>query len=148
MDTTPIYKTSNKIPIAIPYPSTTRVETLTTTDEEENDFISRNQFRLAFVFSGLWLSYCWWLSERYRFDFGQYTIAIRLLFCVLHVLTVWKIFQYMMRIAFRLHRLTRRLRASLPQHLMMIGLSLFLFGLLTFVLNFKQFLREAFAIVD
>ncbi|UJR33870.1 hypothetical protein I4U23_021291 [Adineta vaga] len=148
MDTTHIYETSNKIPIAIPYQSSIQLETLTRTDEEENKFISRNQFRSAFIFSGLWLSYCWWLSERYRFDFGQYTIVIRLLFCILHVLTVWKFFQYMMRIAFRFYRFTRRLRASLPHHFMIIGLSLFLFLLLTIVLNFKQFLREAFAIVD
>jgi hypothetical protein len=146
MDSNNLYETSNKIPIALPYQSAAPIVRLSTT--EENEFIARNQFRLAFVFSGLWLSYCWWLSERYRFDFGRYTTLIRLLFCVLHVLTVWKFFQYIIKIAFRLFRLTRRIRAALPRHLTIIGLSFVLFALLTFVLNFKQFLREAFAIVD
>ncbi|CAF0728507.1 unnamed protein product [Adineta steineri] len=144
MDTNNIYDSSNKI--ALSYQSSTSILPLSTT--EENEFINRNQFRLAFVFSGLWLSYCWWLSERYRFDFGRYTTIIRLLFCVLHVLTVWKFFQYIIKLAFRLYRLTRRIRANLPRHLTLIGLSLLLFALLTFVLNFKEFLREAFAIVD
>jgi hypothetical protein len=146
MDTTNIYDSSDKIPIAISYQTTTPIKRLSTT--EENEFVARNQFRLALIFSGLWLSYCWWLSERYRFDFGRYTTIIRLLFCIIHVLTVWKFFQYMIKIAFRLYRLTRRIRAALPRHLTMIALSLVLFALLTFVLNFKQFLREAFAIVD
>jgi len=146
MDTTNIYDSSDKIPIAISYQTTQSIKRLSTT--EENEFIARNQFRLALIFSGLWLSYCWWLSERYRFDFGRYTTIIRLLFCIIHVLTVWKFFQYIIKIAFRLYRLTRRIRAALPRHLTMIALSLVLFALLTFVLNFKQFLREAFAIVD
>lgn len=146
MDAANLAETDNKIPVAIPYQPT--ASSALRARAEENEFIARNQFRLAFAFSGLWLSYCWWLSERYRFDFGQYTVAVRLLFCVLHVLTVWKFFQYATRIAFRACRLTRRLRASLPRHLMIIGLSLLLFALLTFVLHFKQFLREAFAIVD
>jgi hypothetical protein len=146
MDTTNLYDSSGEIPITISYQTTPPIKRLSTT--EENEFISRNQFRLALVFSGLWLSYCWWLSERYRFDFGRYTIIVRLLFCIIHVLTVWKFFQYIIKIAFRLYRLTTRIRAALPRHLTMIGLSLVLFALLTFVLNFKQFLREAFAIVD
>ncbi len=146
MDTTNIHDSSDKIPVSISYPTTAPIKRLSTT--EENEFITRNQFRLALVFSGLWLSYCWWLSERYRFDFGRYTTIVRLLFCIVHVLTVWKFFQYIIKIAFRLYHLTRRLRAALPRHLTIIGLSLVLFALLTFVLHFKQFLREAFAIVD
>lgn len=146
MDATNLYDLSNKIPIAIPYQSTTPITRCSAVDA--NEFVARNQFRLAFIFSGLWLSYCWWLSERYRFDFGRYTTIVRLLFCILHVLTVWKFFQYIIKVAYRLYRLTRRIRAALPRHLTMVGLSLVLFALLTFVLNFKQFLREAFAIVD
>jgi hypothetical protein len=146
MDTSNIYDSSEKNPIAIPYQSTALLTHLSIT--EENEFIARNQLRLALIFSGLWLSYCWWLSERYHFDFGRYTTIIRLLFCVLHVLTVWKFFQYIIKVAFRLYRLTRRIRAAIPRHLTIIALSFVLFGLLTFVLNFKQFLREAFAIVD
>ena len=141
-----MYDSADKIPISIACQSGSSISRLSTT--EENEFIARNQFRLALVFSGLWLSYCWWLSERYRFSFGRYTNIIRLLFCVLHVLTVWKIFQYIIKIAFRLHRLSGRIRAALPRYLTMIVLSFVLFALLTFVLNFKQFLREAFAIVD
>ncbi|CAF1566394.1 unnamed protein product [Rotaria magnacalcarata] len=146
METPNIDDSSNKIPIAIPYRSTALKPRLSTA--EANEFVARNQFRLALVFSGIWLSYCWWLSERYRFDFGQYTTIIRLLFCVIHVLTVWKFFQYIIKIAFRLYGLSKRIRAALPRHLTMIVLSLVLFALLTFVLNFKQFLRDAFAIVD
>ncbi len=146
MESTNIYESFDKIPIAISYPTAVPIKRLSTA--EENEFVSRNQFRLALIFSGLWLSYCWWLSERYRFDFGRYTIIVRLLFCIIHVLTAWKFFQYLIKIAFRLHRLTRRLRATLPHHLTIIGLSLVLFALLTFVLHFKQFVREAFAIVD
>ncbi|CAF0778266.1 unnamed protein product [Rotaria sp. Silwood1] len=146
MDTTNAYDSSDKIPIAIPYQLTTSLARLSIT--EENEFVARNQFRLALVFSGLWLSYCWWLSERYRFDFGRYTTIIRLLFCIVHVLTVWKFFQYIIKVAYRLYRFTKRLRAAIPRHLTMIVLSLVLFALLTFVLNFKQFLRDAFAIVD
>lgn len=141
-----IYDSSDKIPVAISYP--TPVPVKRSSRIEENEFLARNQFRLAFIFSGLWLSYCWWLSERYQFDFGRYTNIVRLLFCIVHVLTVWKLFQYMIKIAFRLYRLTRRLRAALPRHLTMIGLTLVLFLLLTFVLHFKQVVREAFAIVD
>lgn len=146
MDTTNIYDSSDKIPVAISYQTPPPIKRLSTT--EENEFVARNQFRLALIFSGIWLSYCWWLSERYRFDFGRYTIIIRLLFCIIHVLTVWKFFQYIIKIAFRLYQFTRRIRTALPRHLTMIALSLVLFALLTFVLNFKQFLREAFAIVD
>jgi hypothetical protein len=93
MDTTNIYYSTDKI--AIPYQTTSRLSTT-----EENEFLARNQFRLAFIFSGLWLSYCWWLSERYHFDFGRYTIVIRLLFCLIHVLTVWKFFQYIIKLSF------------------------------------------------
>jgi hypothetical protein len=146
MDSTSIHDSSDKIPVAISYQTEASIKRLSTT--EENEFVSRNQFRLAFIFSGLWLSYCWWLSERYHFDFGRYTTIVRLLFCIVHVLTVWKFFQYIIKLTFRLYRLTRRLRAALPRHLTIIGLSLVLFVLLTFVLHFKQFLREAFAIVD
>lgn len=147
MEANNIYDSSDKIPIAISYPNSTPVKRSSRV-EEENEFVARNQFRLALIFSGIWLSYCWWLSERYRFDFGRYTNFVRLLFCIVHVLTVWKLFQYIIKVAFRFYRLTRRLRAALPRHLTFIGLSLVLFLLLTFVLHFKQFLREAFAIVD
>lgn len=146
METTNIYDSSEQIPIAIPYPSREPRARLSTV--EANEFVAQNQFRLALVFSGIWLSYCWWLSERYRFDFGRFTTIIRLLFCIIHVLTVWKFFQYIIKVAFRLYRLSRRIRAALPRHLTMISLSFVLFALLTFVLNFKQFLRDAFAIVD
>ena len=146
MDPTHIYDSSDKIPIEITHPTLTPIERFS--KDEENEFLARNQFRLAFIFSGLWLSYCWWLSERYHFDFGRYTIVVRLLFCIAHVLTVWKLFQYMIKLAFRFYRLTKRLRAALPAQLTIIGLSIVLFALLTFVLHFKQFLRDAFAIVD
>ena len=137
---------SDKIPIALPYQSTTSIAHLLTI--EENEFLARNQFRSALIFSGFWLSYCWWLSERFHFDFGRYTTLVRLLFCLLHVLTVWNFFQYMIRVAYRIYRFTRRIRAALPRHLTMIVLSMVLFLLLTFVLSFKKFLKEAFAIVD
>lgn len=140
------YHYSDRIPIAISYQSPASVAHLLTI--EENDFLTRNQFRSALVFSALWLSYCWWLSERYHFDFGRYTTVMRLFFCLLHVLTVWKFFQYMIKVAFRVYRFTRRLRTAIPRHLSMIILSLVLFVLLTFVLSFKRFLKDAFAIVD
>lgn len=146
MDSIHTYDSSDKIPIELSHSTALPVVRFSTV--EENEFVARNQFRLALVFSGLWLSYCWWLSERYCFDFGRYTNIIRLLFCIIHVLTVWKLFQYSIKIAFRIYRLTRRVRAALPGHLTIVGLTLVLFALLTFVLNFKQFLREAFAIVD
>jgi hypothetical protein len=115
---------------------------------EENEFISRNKFYLVLIFSCLWFSYCWWLSEQYDFDFGEYTIIVRLLFCIIHVLTVWKLFQYIIKLAFRLYQLSRRLRIILIDYLSMIGLTFVLFLLLTFVFNFKEFLREVFTIVD
>ena len=134
------------IPIAVSHRSTPTIAHLLAA--EENEFVARHQFRSALIFSGLWLSYCWWLAEQYQFDFGRYTTIIRLLFCIVHVLTVWKFFQYIIKVAFRLHRVTRRIRAAIPRHLTMVLLSLVLFALLTFVLHFKKFLREAFAIVD
>ena len=115
---------------------------------EERDFLARHRCHSLIAFLALWLSYCWWLSEWCCFDFGRYTITLRLLFCILHVLTVWRCFQYMIKLAFRLYRLSRRLQAMLPDLFMLAGLSLVLFLILTFVLHFKPFVREAFAIVD
>jgi hypothetical protein len=146
MDCNQDYDGNERIPIALSYSSTSPVNNRLAI--EENEFIARNQFRLALTFSGLWLSYCWWLSERYHFDFGRYTTIARLIFCLLHVLTVWKFFQYMIKVAFRLHRFTRRIQDAVPRHLTIIVLSLVLFLLLTFVIHFKQFLRDAFAVVD
>jgi len=135
-------KTSNTIPNQL----LVQIAQLTTT--EENEFIARNQFHLALVFLGLWLSYCWWLSEQYRFNFGQYTTIFRWLFCIIHVLTVWSFFQYIIKLVFRLYHFSRRLRVVLTNHLIILVLSCILFLLLTFVLNFKRFLQDAFAIVD
>ena len=146
MDSNDGYYSLDKNAITIPYQPL--VSVARSFVNEENDFVARNQFRSALIFSGLWLSYCWWLSERYHFDFGRYTTIVRLLFCLLHVLTVWKFFQYIIKLVFRLYCFTRRIRAVIPRHLTIIILSLVLFLLMTFVLNFKQFLREAFAIVD
>lgn len=136
----------DKTPIAIGY--STSINRAHVFAIEENEFIARHQFRSAIIFTGFWLSYCWWLSERYRFDFGRYTTFVRLLFCLVHVLTVWRFFQYIIKIIYRIHRFTLHLRATVPRHLTVVLLSLVLFILLTFVLNFKTFLREAFAIVD
>jgi hypothetical protein len=111
----------------------------------ENEFIGRNQFYLALIFIVLWFSYCWWLSEQYHFDFGQYTIILRLLFCIIHVLTVWNFFQYIIKLIFRLYQFSRRLGIVLIDHLIMIIIT---FVLLTFVLSFKQFLREIFGIIN
>ena len=146
MDPNCEFYSSDKIPFAIAYQSTVNEAPLLAL--EENEFIARNQLRSAIIFSGFWLSYCWWLSERYHFDFGRYTTLIRLLFCLVHVLTVWKFFQYVIKIIYRFYRFTRRLRAAIPRHLTVILLSLVLFLLLTLVLHFKKFLREAFAIID
>jgi hypothetical protein len=116
-----------------------------TSTKEENKFIARNQFYIVLIFIGLWFSYCWWLSEQYHFNFGQYTIILRLLFCLIHVLTAWTFFQYIIKLVFRLYQFSKRLGSILIDHLIMIILT---FLLLTFVLNFRQFLRETVAIVD
>ncbi|CAF1175088.1 unnamed protein product [Adineta steineri] len=115
---------------------------------EEYEFIIYNQIHIILVFLGLWFSYCWWLAEQYRFNFGRYTTILRLLFCIIHVLAVWTFFQYIIKFAVRLYHFSRRLRAVVTDHLIMIALSFVLFLLLTFVLNFKDFLTDAFAIVD
>jgi len=112
---------------------------------EENKFIARNLFYIVLIFIGLWFLYCWWLSEQYYFNFGQYTIILRLLFSLIHVLTAWIFFQYIIKLVFRLYQFSIRLGSILIEHLIMIILT---FGLLTFVLNFRQFLREIVAIVD
>ncbi|CAF0782754.1 unnamed protein product [Didymodactylos carnosus] len=117
-----------------------------TTDEEQ--FLLQNNFRFSLIFSVIWLSYCWILTEHYKFDFGKFTVIIRLLFCLLHVLTIWKLFQYIMKLIHRFYRLVRRIRVLLPQQISLIIFSLILFLLLTMVLHFKQFLRDIFAIVD
>jgi len=116
-----------------------------TSRTEENKFIARNQVYIVLIFISLWFLYCWWLSEQYYFNFGQYTTILRLLFCLIHVLTAWTFFQYIIKLAFRLYQFSKRLGSILIDHLIMIILT---FLLLTFVLNFRQFLREIVAIVD
>lgn len=107
----------------------------------ENKYISRNQFYFILIFIILWLLYCWWLSEEYQFNFGEYTIIFRLLFCIIHILTIWIFFQYIINFIFRLYRLGK----IFFNHLLM---TIITFLLLTFVLNFKEYIRKAVAIVD
>jgi hypothetical protein len=116
-----------------------------TSRTEANEFIAHNQFYLVLIFIGLWFSYCWWLSEQYHFDFGQYTTILRLLFCIIHVLTIWSFFQYIIKLIFRFYQFSKRLGIILIDHLIMTILT---FLLLTFVLYFKDFLREIIAIVN
>jgi hypothetical protein len=113
---------------------------------EENEFLADNQCYLVLIFSGLWFLYCWWLSEQCYFDFGQYTMIFRWLFCVIHVLIVWKVFQYIIKLVFRFYQFTRRLGILLIDYSSLIALTFLLFVLLTFVLNLKQFLRDIFLI--
>ncbi len=110
--------------------------------------VEENQFYLILIFLSLWFLYCWWLSEEYNLNFGEYTTIIRLLFCIIHVLIAWKIFQYIIKLIFRLYYFSKRLQTVLIDHLVTIILSCVLFLLLTVVLNLKKLLRECFAIVD
>jgi hypothetical protein len=104
--------------------------------------MEENQFYLILIFISLWFSYCWWLSEEYNLNFGSYTTIVRLLFCIIHVYTVWKLFHYLTKLIFRLYYFSKRLQIALMDNLNTIILSFVLFLLLTFVLNLKQFCNK------
>ena len=53
-----------------------------------------------------------------------------------------------MNLLLRFYRFSQRLQVAVTDQLILIVLSVVLFLLLTFVLDFKDFLRDAFAVVD